>query len=527
MTEKDVALIIRSASKYYHHPRGGNWRRAWLLTVGYHYLDLGSALRDRPSLLQKVPIKRYPSYRQFMRWALRDPDGEAAKKRQIGQRRFDLEARSQSSRTELKVTGPGSHFFIDATPFDIVVVHTLWRRPIGKVKLYLLVDLFSHLIVGYYLHLGNAGYDAASLALLAAAEDKVALCARHGVTIGAKDWPAACLPGLLISDSELASFRAHALVENQVCDLEIVAPYRADLKGLVEALIGSANRKAQHLPGYSPSPRKRAEVSPDVTAALDISELNRIVIYWILQSNRRVMRDYHRSADMIADNVAPTPLDIWNWGIPNAGGRRRKWNIEMLELSCLPTDTARMTPRGLKIRGLFYAPEAEDVPEFELWRVRAGERTWPETISYDPSKAARTWLHHGDRLIRLYLTAESGDHSEWSFLDVDSELSEKRKTCAIAESAKVPDEAANEVSIEETIKDGMKKTEAVRGTVARRKREKVNKPADALSEKDAREGRPRPASVTHKELAVPNTLTRADTNAALSILRKLRASRQR
>jgi len=228
------------------------------------------------------------------------------------------------------------------------------------------------------------GYDPAALALLATAEDKVSLCRRFGIEIPPHEWPAACLPGMLIADSELSSLRAHALVTNEVLNLRIVPSYRADLKGLVESLLGAVRTFTRHAAGYTNGIRQRAEVAPDASAALDYLEINQIVINWVRQRNRRILDDYNLTDAMIADGITATPLNLWHWGVANCGGLRRKWDQELLKRLCLPKGKGYITRRGLEFSSLVYEPTTASDIEFEAWRVQAAEKTWSETVSYHP-----------------------------------------------------------------------------------------------------------------------------------------------
>lgn len=487
MTPADVKKIIAGAAKYYHTPDGGNWTRAWYLVLSDHYIevDFASSVSLEEQVAKYTP-ETYPSYEQFRYYAKHDPLVVQRIKARHGEREYLLKNRKLNDRTESKTTGPGSHFQIDPTPLDVIVVHRLTRRPIGRITLYLVIDCFSHLIVGYYVHVGNAGYDPASLALLAAAEDKVTLCRRFGVEISPEEWPAACLCARLFADSELASLRAHVLVTEEGLELTITPAYRADLKGLVEALLGAAAKKARHLPGHTSGMRKRAKTNPDVLAVLDYYEVNQIVISWIRQTNRRRLPKYQLTPEMMADGLIATRLNLWNWGVPNAGGARRKWDPETLQRRLLPTDTAHITRRGLEFNGLVYEPNGPVLPEFDAWCVQRSESgTSPKKVTYHPVEINDLWLHHDGKLVPMHLAAGSREHVHWSYIDLDGFKFEQSVGHAVEASKAVPAMAALEGQQMKIIQEASKKTEQARGTVSQRRREKVDKPAERASQQNA------------------------------------------
>jgi putative transposase len=314
MNPDNIAKILRGAGKYFYTPQGGNWHRSWLQTIDEYYLELDLDAPLPIAQLQGFSPADYPSFKQYRYHVESDAQLLSRIKKRLGERRFQLTRRRLKSKGAKKATGPGSHFQIDSTPLDFIVVHRITRRPIGRVVLYLVVDVFSHLITGFYVHVGNPGFEPASLALLAAAEDKVELCRRFEVEIPPDEWPAACLCGRLLADSELASLRAHALVQNDLLKLTIVPPYRADLKGLVEALNGTVARKAKHIPGHTKGPRQRAEVSADAMAALDYQEVNQIVIQWIRGRNRALLRSYRSMPDLVVSDAEPVVLEMRDCG---------------------------------------------------------------------------------------------------------------------------------------------------------------------------------------------------------------------
>lgn len=522
VTQADVQKIVRGAARYYHKPEGGNWHRAWLLTLGDFYIEVDphSKLSLDEQLKEYTP-DCYPSEAEFRYWAKTDKMIVARAKKRLGERKFNLTARPLNGKTEDKATGPGSHFQIDPTPLDIISVHQVSRRPIGKLILYLVVDAFSHLIVGYYLHVGNPGYDPAALALLAAAEDKVALCRRFGIEISPHEWPAACLPGRLIADSELSSLKAHSLVTNGVLNLQIVPSFRADLKGLVEAMLGATRAFTQHMPGYSIGARKRAEVPPEASAALDFLENNCVVINWIRQRNRRIMTDYNLTDAMVADGLVPTPINLWHWGVANCGGLRRKWDQDLLKRLCLPTGKGYITRRGLEFSGLVYEPLNSDQIDLEAWQVQAAEKSWAETVSYHPDAVNELWLHHDSRLIRMQLAEVSRGKKTWSFSDLEGFAAEQAEARAVESSKTIPVVAVLESEQQRIMEEAKRKTEEARGTVAERRKEKVDKPTERESQRNLISGRPTSPNPT-TDLIIPRKMKDEDEQ---QILAELRATR--
>ncbi len=486
VTAFDVAKCVAGASKYYHTPDGGNWKRAYLLTLAEHYLeiDADSAVPVEEQLKKYTPDS-YPSLFQFRYWAKTDHMVVANLKKRHGQKKFDLEFRSLKSRTELDVSGPAARYQIDATRVDVVCVHQLTRRPIGRLTLYLVVDTWSRMIVGYHITTANPGYNAAVLAVLSCAMNKVELAARHGKKIPANAWPVQCLPEMIVGDSELASLAHHALAEAGIVQVRIAPAYRADLKGLVESMFASLNKSTvHHLPGKSDGARYRCQGNPDVLAVLDVRQLNRVVIDWILQRNARVLPDYALTEEMMAAGItAATPNLLWDFGTANIGGARRVWDLDILKRICLPKAKAKMGQRGVEHAGLFYEPQnAIDLPNFPTWKVKGAVPDVEFVVTYHPEDVNEVWLHWGERRVPMMLTEESSRYRGWTTADLEAFYDDADAARLLLDATNLPSTALLEQAKLREVEAGTALTKAARGTTAERRLEKVDKAAERRSQ---------------------------------------------
>jgi len=492
VAQGDEEKIIRGAVKHFHTALGGNWHRAWLLTISESYLEIEPHSKVPLDVqLRKYTPDTYPSINQFRYWAETDHEVVSLLKKRLGEKSYNLNSRPLHGRTESHAGGPGSIFMIDGTRLDVVIVHCVTRRPIGRPQLYLVVDVFSHLIVGFSISLENAGYDASVGAILSCARNKQELCREFGVEIDPGEWPAACIPDLLVGDSEIATLQHAKLVESKMLNFRVVPAYRPDLKGLVESLYAALNKTTiHHLPGRSSGQRFRCEPNPDHLAVIDLPAINRIVINYIRRHNLTVNKDYQMTEAMVADGMVPTPQNLWNWGEINCGGLRRVWDNELLKRMCFPTDVALINRRGLAFSGVFYVPVVTaDLPEFELWRtVESGNASRRVTITRNPLRVDRVWLHHEDRLVAMKLAEESALYSEWTIDDLAAYIASRNADLRSGEAGGIAKLAILEKQTFEEVKIATQITDAVRGKYAQRRLEKTDKAADRANEKDRQDG---------------------------------------
>jgi hypothetical protein len=486
--EMDVKRIIAGSRKYYFAGHtAGNWRRAWKLTLADMFFDLDCS-NGVPSDVELARFQpgTYPSYKQFRYWAELDDEFEMLLRKHYGEREFELWLRRRRQKTAANVGGSGAVFFVDATPLNWHLVHQFTRLPLEKKAiLYLVADAFSHMIVGFYLHLGNECYDAVSLALLAAAEDKVQLCARYGRKIGPDEWVSACLPTRLAEDGAGANYKHGILVKKGVIrGLTIAPPYRPDMKGLVEAYNASVSNKAKSVPGHTDGPKQRGEVSPVAHACMDYFESVQLIISWILQTHLRVMRNYQLTPEMIADGLVPSPRDLWNWGLSGRGGRRKTWPQESLMRWCLPTDKARLTRDGLEYGEMLYEPIPGTLPKFDDWCAHAAENGgWSVDVSYHPASYSWFYLHDGEDLVKMQLAPRSQMYATWSVADYEGHKATSAVAIAVRESENEVRDIAREREQHQIVESAMAKTAAARGSVAERRRDKSDRKANLADQK--------------------------------------------
>jgi hypothetical protein len=478
--EIDSKKIIAGARKnLWSGKTAGNWTNAWKLTVADEYLDLDCAngIPSKRELARFGP-GNYPSYKQFCYWAVQDENYEMLLRKLNGDRHFELQKRRRRKKTEAGVKGSGAVYIIDATPLNWHLVHQSTRLPLKKKStLYLVVDAFSHLIVGFYLHLGDESFDPISVALLSAAEDKVTLCARYGMTIQSEDWPVACLPTRLAEDGAGANYKNGALVKNKVIrGLIIVPAWRPDLKGLVEAYNAVFTKLAESVPGHTNGPRKRGEEDPVALACLDYYESCQLIISWILEFNERVDHDYQQTPEMMAAGIVASPNLLWEWGCEEVSGLRKKWPTESLMKMCLPAGRALLTRDGVEFGGMLYEPIQGTLPNFDNWCAQAAENgSRKVNVVYHPARYSELYLCEDDNLVKMKLAPRSELFATWSLADVKAY---KESSSVSVKNYEATTEARNIARLKERyqiIENGVKQTAESRGSVAKRRGDKSDR----------------------------------------------------
>jgi hypothetical protein len=259
------------------------------------------------------------------------------------------------------------------------------------------------------------------MALANTVTDKVSFCAEYDIPIREEEWACQSLPDIILADGgELAGKAVETLATNLRVRIETASPYRGDLKGIVERSFRSVHEKVKpFLPGYViKDAHKRRGYDYRLDAKLDIHQFTKIIVTGILQHNRGFLDYYERDADMIADNVKASPIELWKWGIKNRTGKPRYFPEDIVKLNLLPSDTGRITRGGILFNDMEYSCErAIKEGWFEKGNRRNSERI---QIVYDMRESNYVYLRENDGrgFEKCYLLPTEGKYMNKDFYEI-------------------------------------------------------------------------------------------------------------
>ncbi|BAY22644.1 HMG-I and HMG-Y, DNA-binding protein [Calothrix sp. NIES-2100] len=383
----------------------------------------------------KVPIlppaEELPSFRQFQYWYEKNCDITKKLISRHGERRFNLRHRATLGDSTQMAFGPGSVFQIDATIADVYLVSSLNRsQTIGRPTLYLVVDVFSRLIVGFVVTLEPSSWLGAMLALENVTEDKVEFCRGYGINITEAEWASHHLPKELIADrGEFEGYNADNLV-NSILNIDIhnTSPYRADMKGIIEQSFNQLNNERIHwLPGSVKKLPERGDRDYRLDGVLTLHEFRQLMILSILDhNNEKCMYDYPMSQYMIQDEVEPYPANLWQWGVENRVGSLHWKSRDLILLNLLPSAKASITREGIVFNKLHYTCE---LAMHEQWFVRARNKgSWRIDVAYDPRLVNQIYirLDSGNRMEICYLLEVDQRFQGCDFREVETYYKQQR-----------------------------------------------------------------------------------------------------
>lgn len=395
--EEHRRLFIQAASLHYARNRKAS------LSDAFHFCMRRFFMREVEDGLGRtvhVPLDSYaeaglPRFEQFSYWVQKDVDMAAAARRRMTARVYEMWNRALLGTSTAEARGPCSRFQIDATVIDTYVRSRRDRSQlIGRPTLYVVIDVFSRLIVGIYVGLESPSWVAAMMALANAAAPKPEFCKGFGIDIEEHEWPARHVPAIVLGDrGEIESARIDQVLASFNIAVENAAAYRADWKGIVERRFGLIQAIFRpYVPGYVETDfRQRGARDYRADAVLDINDLTAIIIEAVLYyNNHHEIADYPRHAGMTQDKIPSVPLDMFNWGVTQLSGTPRSPPLERFRFALMPRDEASVTPEGIVHQGRYYT--CRKAVE-ERWFTKARRARFKVDVSYDKRDVDRIYVH--------------------------------------------------------------------------------------------------------------------------------------
>lgn len=378
---------------------------------------------------------------------------------------YKKDIRPLESTATMQAQGPGSRYEIDATIADIILVADHDRnQPVGRPILYIVVDVFSRFVVGWYIGFENPSYVAAMQSLHLAMTDKSQLIKSLGIQCQDLDWPSPGLPEAILADrGELLGHQIEGLESSFHVRIENTPPYRGDAKGIVERNFRSLQAEFKPFaPGIvaGTTVKMRGGKNYWLDGKLTISEFVEIIVSSIIMHNFvDPMPKYDRSGDMPVD-LPSIPVHLWNWGLQNRTGRLRKADSSSLRIALLPQEKATVSEKGVCIFGLYYS-SSEVIASGWMHRTSNSNRPEKVTVAYDPNVADEIYLFYKSNSREFWtckLTDLSREYRHNSFWQVWRKQAAIKKEFAKQKLVADKTRAEHEQRIEDLISSAIKKT---------------------------------------------------------------------
>jgi len=257
---------------------------------------------------------------------------------------------------------------VDATLLDCYVRYpydTSKQLTSGRPWLYIVIDVYSTMVVGMYLGFDGPNVNGAQQALANACLDKVEFAHRYGLPISEDCFPAKHPPRRVSIDNGKEypdGFISGILNSNLGIEMfDLLPAYRGDFKGTNEGFFNVINKKVIHfLKGAVHKHMRREQQHPSNYPLYDYDALVALIMNEIIFLNTSSERMEKLNFQMVRDNIGLTPQAIFLASLQYDldGGKPTIDSDEAdVRWTFLPEEEATIRADGIYFKGLKYQSE--------------------------------------------------------------------------------------------------------------------------------------------------------------------------
>ncbi|MEO2278845.1 hypothetical protein [Pseudoalteromonas pernae] len=305
------------------------------------------------------------SYQQF-KYHLKNLVGnERILKKRVGNLRYEKDYKAKQGSSIDGVLGATHRYEVDATVLDLYVRYPFdksGRLTMGRPVLYIVVDVYSTMIVGFYLGFDGPNWAGVSQALVNACSNKVDFAAKFGEVIEESDWPAHHIPSQITIDNgkEYTNSLVKTILKSElgVTAFNFTAIYRGDAKGTVEGTFNALNNEYVHYePGSIFKGIDRGEKHPSNESLYKYEEVVRKLINQCIYHNNSADRVNKFSWQAVYDDIDVTPQALYLHSLESemdGGQPMTSEDLPRIHWGFLPEEEATVCKDGLLFRGVKY-----------------------------------------------------------------------------------------------------------------------------------------------------------------------------
>ncbi len=429
VTPEIRSQFMWAANRYMKGER--TWKRCFEEMLNRFYRDKVTGPDGKLSFVDRDVPK--PTFGQFYAHLQRKFGLSEITRKLVGPTAYEMDHAPRNSTSAGLALGPADHYALDATLVDLYVLSHDRSEVIGRPILYLIIDYYTHMIVGFYLGLENSSWTPASLALANAFENKQEYCRGLGISIEPGQWPSEHGPRGLAVDrgTEMVGDAMKASLFTIKCVHIICPPARPDRKGLVENGMQLIEIDLTNPDARALHPRNMDDTPVPGDATLTLRELEQKFVHWILKYNADLRIGRKQWPAGFTGKGKTSALKLWEWGCVNARAPQRRSYKEVL-LALLRPDSVTATREGFHLgRGLFYETDDEELNM--LRHRRLGKASVKLPFRRDDRTVDTGFIVYRERLVRARLTYSSKDARGLSMFEFDRRWKEDRKEEAVQE----------------------------------------------------------------------------------------------
>jgi len=383
-------------------------------------------------------ITERPTKNQFMYWLGKQygPKKSQLRNARLQKAEPEKDFNGRRGNAYANIIAPGQLYEIDETPFDEEIISHLSTPEntiyLGKPTIYVVKDVFTRYIVGFYITCSNPSYDTFRKAIFDVCRDRLQWLKSLNCEDFLSEWEPMGLPQtILVDNAELNNSKSEGLASDLGITISFGRPSRGDDKPHIESIFNSL---PNFLPSMSQGHKRAGEIGQRRNdarghACHTIDDLNFIIMMYCCQSNNhKVHEGVNRDLVMLKDEVSKIPRELLAWGQKNRPGYLKKFDDFELAMKLLPRGTVSIRQKGVYLKELqleYTSPEIlasgmQDRPS------KGASRSKLFPCRYDPENLDIIYIEIDDGLIEARLDEKHRLYAGKSQIEV-AKLQERQK----------------------------------------------------------------------------------------------------
>lgn len=354
-------------------------------------------------ILRLLPESERPTLNQFYYYCKKNLSKRAYNiaKKSITEDNNDNRLLTGSSRTD--AYKPGEICECDALEADFSIVSELdIEQSIGRPIVYMMIDVYSSMIVAVSVSFENNSYVGVTNLMLNLGTDKVEFAKQYGITISPRSWYSCFIPKELRCDRG-ADFKSDTF--GKVCtrlnihrSLEPVAT--GSMKGVIEQSFHQFQQTARpHLENKGLI-TKRYDSKHHREASITLTTFTQLLIHFIVSHNEKVIINYPMTMAMHKNpNFKPIPVYLWEEGVKEYGPPNMITSANRTQyiFDLMIEKKATISRQGLRLSNLVYQNLSD--ADLSVKCYNAGKNKESFIVRCDPRDVSRIYYQKGNELL--------------------------------------------------------------------------------------------------------------------------------
>ena len=383
---------------------------------------------------QELPPNQRPSLRQFSYFLKKHTTKEERQAAKTGKREYRNSKRILTGTSLNGVNAPGDIFEIDACELDISVVSATDRtKAVGSPVVYIMIDIYSRLIVGASLSFDNNSIIAMTNCFASLVEDKKALLEAFGLSIAPTQsaltlddiMPSFIKPKVIRSDhgSDFISKQTQRIANELSIELQYAPPGTGSLKAIVERSFRAFQSHFIDLTIDAGTKEHTGISKHNKNAKLTIDDVRHLMYAFILTHNTTQHESlYDLTPDMVSKKVGRIPAEVWRYGIQYAGNPSYITDAKQFLYTLLIPEKAKLRRMGIVYKNLRYIPDLDNDLTISDKMLFAGNGSLPFDIRIDPRTVSKIYYLDNNSTLHTAKLVDDAIHRElaqmtWPELD--------------------------------------------------------------------------------------------------------------